>query len=57
MTEHDKRWEAMTKQLDREYRLTWIKLVVYILSVVGSIGLAYLIWNSGLPAWLKCWLI
>lgn len=57
MNEYDRRWEAMTNQLNKEYKATWIKLVIYILAFAVSIGLACWIWNSDLPTWVKVWLI
>ena len=38
MTEHDKRYEGMTKQLNREYMLEWIKLVLVIVLIAASFG-------------------
>ena len=40
-TEHERRWEAMSKQIDKEYNLAWVKLVVYILAVAASIAIGY----------------
>ena len=57
MTDHERRWEGMSKQIDREYKLAWVKLVVIIILVAASIGLTRWIWSSNLPTWLKIWLI
>ena len=54
MTEHDQRWDAMTKQLNREYKIAWVKLVMSILAIGVSIAIGCLVWNSDLPTWLKC---
>lgn len=57
MNEHDERWDIMTKQLDKECKREWIKLVIYIVGIVLSLYIAYLIGGSNLPDWLKWWLI
>lgn len=58
MTEHDKnehrqRWEIMSKQLDKEYKTSWFTLIFYIVLIVISIGVTYLVWGSNLPTWIK----
>ena len=57
MTDYEKRWEVISKQIDREYKIAWVKLVIYILIIAALIGLSCWIWNSNLPTWLKVWLI
>ena len=54
--EHEKRWKGMSDQINKEYKTSVIRFILYIVVAIVAIGLTYYIWNSNLPTWVKAFL-